>query len=87
LGVAFDGYLVCHGARGAKNCRLHPKQFGCFFLERIDGGIFSKHIISNHSLLHGFLHSWRGFGHGIGPEIYYPILHNRKLAIGQLSLL
>ena len=53
LGMAFDGDLVGHGARGAKQPAFKSEIGSRFRFEFIDGGVFAKDIIPDRSLVNG----------------------------------
>jgi hypothetical protein len=65
LGKTFNSYLVGHGARRAKQSRLHAKHSGSFGFKRIYGFVLTKNIISYFGAPHSFEHAWGWPGYSI----------------------
>ena len=56
---------VALGAGGHKQGGFKTQQAGDFFLQGIDAGVTTKHVVAQWGRQHGRTHGRRGLGHGI----------------------
>ena len=69
MGPGLHGNDIAHGARGYKNGRFAPEDFGGARLQLVYGGIFAVDVIAHDGFGHGAAHLRRRARYGIAAEI------------------
>src|SRR5258708_195806 len=75
----FDANEIPHASRGYKQRRLFPENLRSPFLQPVDGGIFSVHVIPDFRFRHRTPHLCRRPRHSVAPQIHHSLRNLTRL--------